>query len=301
MFTSTIIKETFGEQCILEIMDNSLYFDNTQTIGFENEHSIIWISPKNSLKNEIVLQTPASFVVCDFDLIIPEKIKKKKCFIRTNNPRLFFLRLINKLFVPKFEYTIHPTAQIHPEAKLHKDVYIGPFVSIGKCEIGKNSIIYGNTFVYDQVFIGENVTIHAGTIIGADGFGYERNEDGVLEKFPHIGGVIIEDGVEIGANTCIDKGSLGNTVIKKNVKIDNLVHIAHNVEIGENTVVIANSVVGGSTKIDKNSWIAPSVTLRDSIKIGNNVTVGLGAVVLKNIPDNQVWVGNPAALFNNKK
>ena len=94
--------------------------------------------------------------------------------------------------------------------------------------------------------VGKNVIIHSNTVIGADGFGYQRNKDGSFEKFPHIGGVIIEDHVEIGANTCIDRGALGNTIIRNGAKIDNLVHIAHNVVIGQNTAVIANAMIGGS-------------------------------------------------------
>jgi UDP-3-O-[3-hydroxymyristoyl] glucosamine N-acyltransferase len=106
--------------------------------------------------------------------------------------------------------------------------------------------------------------------------------------------VIIEDCVDIGANTCIDRGTLGNTVIRRGAKIDNLVHIAHNVVVGENTMVIANAMIGGSTEIGADSWVAPSATLRDAIQIGAASTVGLGAVVTKSVPDGEVWAGNPA-------
>ena len=115
-----------------------------------------------------------------------------------------------------------------------------------------------------------------------------------FEKFPHIGGVVIEDDVEIGANACIDKGTLGDTIIRKGSKLDNFVHIAHNVTIGQHTAVIAHAMIGGSTVIGNYSWIAPSVVIRDGLNIGNNVLVGLGAVVTKNIPDNETWAGIPA-------
>jgi len=131
-------------------------------------------------------------------------------------------------------------------------------------------------------------------VIGADGFGYQRNDKGEFEKFPHIGGVVIKDNVEIGSNTSIDRGALGNTIIEEGAKIDNLVHIAHNVKVGKHSAVIANSMIGGSTIIGDYSWVAPSVCMRDQISTGNNVTIGLGAVVLKSIPEGETWTGSPA-------
>jgi UDP-3-O-[3-hydroxymyristoyl] glucosamine N-acyltransferase len=148
--------------------------------------------------------------------------------------------------------------------------------------------------VFDHTIIGNNVIIQHNNTIGSDGFGYSKNENGELERFPHIGGVIIEDFVEIGSNTCIDKGTLGNTVIKKGTKIDNLVHIAHNVEIGENCYIVANAMIGGSTKIARNTWVSPSTSLRDGIEIGEGSTLGMGAVLVKNQPAKSVWAGNPA-------
>jgi UDP-3-O-[3-hydroxymyristoyl] glucosamine N-acyltransferase len=115
-----------------------------------------------------------------------------------------------------------------------------------------------------------------------------------VTSFPHVGGVEIEDDVEIGANTCIDRGSLGNTIVRRGAKIDNLVHIAHNVVVGRNAFVIANAMIGGSTILGDGSWTSPSATLRDGIRIGDGATVGLGAVVTKSIPDGAVWMGTPA-------
>src|SRR5690606_230154 len=123
-----------------------------------------------------------------------------------------------------------------------------------------------------------NVTINAGTVIGAEGFGYQRNENGEFEKFPHIGGVIINDNVDVGSNTSIDRGALGNTIIGEGAKIDNLVHIAHNVKVGKHAAVIAHAMIGGSSVIGDYSWVAPNSAIRDQISIGNRVTVGLGAV-----------------------
>jgi UDP-3-O-[3-hydroxymyristoyl] glucosamine N-acyltransferase len=138
------------------------------------------------------------------------------------------------------------------------------------------------------------VIIHAGTVIGADGFGYERNEDGTFEKFPHLGGVVIEDDVEIGANACIDRGTLAPTRIREGAKIDNLVHIAHNVDVGRHAAVIAHAMIGGGTRIGDYGWVAPCACLRDGIVIGTRSTVGLGAVVTKSIGDDATVMGAPA-------
>ncbi len=200
----------------------------------------------------------------------------------------------------KLEYGIHPTAIIHPEAIISEKIFVGPNTVIGKCVIGDETIIYGNCYIFDNTTIGKNVTIMPNTTIGGTGYGYEKNEENEFELFPHIGGVQIENNVDIGANTCIDRGTLGNTIIGSGSKIDNLVHIAHNVAIGKNCAIIAHSMIGGSTIINDNSWVAPSSCLRDGISIGKNSIVGLGAVVVKTIPENETWIGNPAKKIERK-
>lgn len=196
----------------------------------------------------------------------------------------------------KTQFKIHPTAIIHDEAEIAENVAIGANCIIGKSVIGKGTIIGSNSIIQDKTVIGDRVVIKSSVVIGGDGYGYVKNNNKQI-KFPHIGGVVVEDEVHIGSNTCIDRGSLGNTIIGKNTKIDNLVHIAHNVQIGENCNIIALSIIGGSTIIGNNTWISPSVSVRDAITIGSNSLIGLGAVVIKSIPDNEVWMGNPAKFF----
>lgn len=149
-------------------------------------------------------------------------------------------------------------------------------------------------YVEPKITIGENVFIHPTAVVGSDGFGYERNEIGELEKFPHIGGVVIGDNVDIGANTCIDRGTIDDTIIGDGTKIDNLVHIGHNVKIGKHCLIIANAMIGGSTIIGDHVHIAPGVQIMNKVKIGDNVVVGLGAIVVKDIPSNTTFIGNPA-------
>ncbi len=273
---------------------NDIVFTNVRPINEAAEDSLVWA--KNSLKEaeKVIRSTKSKIIICSKTLYDEQLRDIDKCFVLVKDPRLTILRIIDSLFSKKIQYGIHPSAVIHSEAKIHSNAYIGPLTYIGISTIGEGTIIYGNTHIYDNVNIGKNVTIHAGSVIGADGFGYQRNEDGVFEKFPHVGGVIIDDDVEIGANTCIDKGGLGNTHIQLGAKIDNLVHIAHNVIVGKHSAVIANAMVGGSTIIDDFSWVAPSVSLINGIRIGRKVTVGMGAVVTKNIPDGETWTGIPA-------
>lgn len=268
-------------------------FDNVMTIDQANEFSLSWLKLSADNQEEVIKISRSKVILCalekDFQHI------DNKVLIQVHNPRLVYLRIVKELFVKEMGYGIHPSAVINRDAKISDKVYIGPNTVIGKCVIGENVIIHGNCFLFDKVTIGNNVTIMPNTTIGGVGFGYERNETGEFELFPHLGGVIIEDNVDIGANTSIDRGTLANTEIGRGTKIDNLVHISHNVKIGKNCAIIAHAMIGGSTVIGDNSWVAPTTSIRDGLNIGKNTVVGLGAVVLKNIPDNEIWFGNPAA------
>ena len=239
----------------------------------------------------------AALVIVDETLKIDIELMRRnrvKAIISSDNPRRDFILVVRKFFTQTILAGIHPSAVIAPKAKLGNNLFIGPLCTIGNAEIGNNCVIYAGVHIYDNVKIGNNVVIHAGTVIGSDGFGYERNPEGELEKFPHIGGVVIEDDVEIGANTCIDKGTLENTTICQGAKIDNLVHIAHNVYIGKHVVVIANAMIGGGVRIEDYAWVAPSASIRNQINIGKSSTIGIGAVVTKNIDPGITVLGVPA-------
>jgi UDP-3-O-[3-hydroxymyristoyl] glucosamine N-acyltransferase len=280
------------EKPILGAFDKNEFVKQAASINIADEWSISWIKKGAKNANDLIFNTNAKIIIIPKDLKVNSK--DNTVFILSDNPRLSFIKVIDKFFKAKIRSGIHPTASVSKGVNIDFSNYIGAFTYIGKAKIGKNNIIHGHVYIYDGVEIGDNVEIHAGTVIGADGFGYERDEDGQIYKFPHIGGVIIEDNVEIGSNTCIDRGSLGNTILRKGSKIDNLVHIAHNVEVGENSFVIANAMVGGSTKIGNNTWIAPSVSLMNGIKIGSKTTIGMSSLVTKDVPDDQTWTGSPA-------
>ncbi len=206
---------------------------------------------------------------------------------------------------------VHSLASISPKALIGKDCYIGPFVYIGDnvrigdgCQIypnsviednaslGDNCLIYANVSIYHDCKIGNNVTIHSGSVIGADGFGFAPNQDG-YDKIPQIGIVKIEDNVEIGANSCVDRSTMGQTLIRKGVKIDNLVQVAHNVEIGENTVMSAQVGIAGSTKVGSWCMFGGQVGLAGHITVGDKTFLGAQSGVPGNIKGNEKLIGTP--------
>jgi UDP-3-O-[3-hydroxymyristoyl] glucosamine N-acyltransferase len=237
----------------------------------------------------------------------------KKILIRVPNARVAFARAL-ALFFPeqKFAAGIHPTAVVAASAHIDSTAHIGPHCTVGeRVKIGANSVLQAGNFVgedsrlgegvnllpnvtiYPRTEIGHRVRIHAGTVIGSDGFGYVL-DGGFHRKVPQIGNVVIGDDVEIGANVTIDRGALGSTVIGKGTKIDNLVQIAHNVEIGEHCIIIAQAGISGSTKLGKYVILAGQVGLAGHLKIGNQVTVAAQSGVMHDIPDGEKWFGYPA-------
>ena len=186
-------------------------------------------------------------------------------------------------------------AFVAPSAHIGKDVYIGPFAVIGDgVKIGDGTRIFPNVTIYDGCQIGNNVTIHAGAVIGADGFGFAPNQEG-YEKIPQLGVVIIEDDVEIGANTCVDRSTMGQTIIHKGVKLDNLIQVAHNCEIGENTVMSAQVGMAGSTKIGAWCMVGGQAGFSGHIHVADRTMVGAQCGVIGNTKgDGETLIGSPA-------
>jgi len=189
--------------------------------------------------------------------------------------------------------TIYPFVAIGDEAEIGPRVTIYPGVSIGpQAVIGEDTVIHPNVTIYPRSILGKRVIVHAGTVIGADGFGFVKEGEQNV-KIPQVGIVEIEDDVEIGANCCIDRAAFGKTIIKKGVKFDNLVQIGHNVQIGEHSIIVAQVGISGSTKVGKNVTLAGQVGLVDHIEIGDNVIIGAQSGIIKDVPPNQVVVGSP--------
>lgn len=233
--------------------------------------------------------------------------------VRAANPKLAFAKLAVKLDPPDQSAPMnHPTAIISESARVRADI-IGAFVSIGdnsnvaeSCRVhdgvrigmnvmvGKNTTIYPNAVIYDDVEIGSDCIIHAGAVIGAEGFGFVRDGENGYVKFPQIGKVVIEDNVEIGANTCIDRGALGETRIGEGTKIDNLVQIAHNVQIGKRVVIAAQTGISGSTVIEDDCVIGGQVGIGDHARVLSRAVIGSQAGVLPGkIVRPGVWWGTP--------
>jgi UDP-3-O-[3-hydroxymyristoyl] glucosamine N-acyltransferase len=192
------------------------------------------------------------------------------------------------LYLGSFCY-IGKNVKIGKEVKIYPNTYIGDNVVIGD-----NCLLFAGVRIYSETEIGNNCTVHSGAIIGSDGFGFAPLEDGTFKKIPQIGNVIIENDVEIGANTTIDRATLGSTFIRNGVKLDNHIQVAHNVDIDENTVIAAQTGIAGSTKIGKNCMIGGQVGIAGHLTIGNNVKVQAQSGIGKNIADNEVVQGTPS-------
>lgn len=272
------------------------YIDNLSDVAHVNLTTLDWVNPSKKDKQEVAEKSPARVLLVDEDVVyVPGKV-----LIYVKNPKRALATIGNVYFVEKPKPGIHPTALIDKDAVIEEGVYIGPYAVIGKTKIGARTIISANVRIYDNVQVGHDCYIKEGCIIGGEGFGFERDEGGNRFRFPQIGGVVIGDYVEIGGNCCIDRGALSTTEIEDYVKINNLCHIAHNNHIRKNAVIAACVEISGSCDIGEDTWVAPNVCIRDQRMIGSNCIVGMGSVVVKNIPDNEVWVGNPARKLKDK-
>ena len=275
--------------------DIDRFFTNVADKDNVKEDTLDWIHSSNREPKKYLDNSKASIIIVPKELqSFSDSFPPNKTIILTNDPMLLFSRIARDLFVKMPEPGIHNTAYIHPEAIIGQNVHIGAFCYIGKCSVGENTIILNNVTIEDEVTIGKNVYIKNGARIGQTGFGFVKNEYGEYEKFPQIGKVIIEDNVEIGANTCIDRGALSTTVIGYWTKIDNLVEIAHNVQIGKNCIITGNVSISGSCIIGDEVWIGPSVTINNGLKIGSKSFISMGSVIIKNIPPSSDVIGNPA-------
>ena len=197
----------------------------------------------------------------------------------------------NDFYLGAFSY-LGAKVTIGNNVKIYPNVYIGDNV-----KIGDNVNIFAGAKIYSETIIGNNCVIHSGAIIGADGFGYAPNEEGEFSKVPQTGNVILEDNVDIGAGTTIDRATLGSTILRNGVKLDNQIQIAHNVEIGEHTVIAAQTGIAGSTKIGMRCMIGGQVGIVGHITIGDNVKIQAQSGIGRNIKDNEVLQGSPALTY----
>jgi UDP-3-O-[3-hydroxymyristoyl] glucosamine N-acyltransferase len=258
-----------------------------------------------------IYETKSSVVLVNEDAVFEKPVSAT--LIRVKNAYECVAKLLQFYESAKPRKTgIDPLASISPKATIGEDVYIGAFAVIGDgavigngsqiyphvvigdgVTIGANCVLYANVTIYQGCKLGNNVTIHAGAVIGADGFGFAPNAEG-YDKIPQIGIVVIEDDVEIGANTCVDRSTMGQTIIHKGVKLDNLIQVAHNCEIGENTVMSAQVGMAGSTKIGKWCMVAGQAGFAGHIHIGDQTLVGAQSGLMKDTKPGDKVMGSPA-------
>tara|TARA_B100000902_G_C27238993_1_gene878965 strand:+ start:356 stop:1363 length:1008 start_codon:yes stop_codon:yes gene_type:complete len=271
----------------------------------------------NPKYTEYIYSTNASATIVSNDFEPTEKISTT--LIKVKDPYSSFTNILELFNKQKIKKTgISSKSEIHESSSIPNSTYIGSFTTIGK-----NSVIGENCILEDQVFIGENVKIgkdckvypgtkilndtiignnciiHSSCSIGSDGFGFAPNDDGTYKKIPQTGNVVIGDNVEIGSNSTIDRATIGSTIINDGVKLDNQIQIAHNVEIGENTAIAAQSGIAGSTKIGKNCMIGGQVGIIGHLKIGDNVKIQAQAGVTSDVDDNSRITGTPAISYMN--
>jgi len=271
--------------------------DLTRILSIETKTEEFFLALSNSV-------TPNTLTFCDTEKYLPqiksnsnitglfltEEMKQK---IQRNDltefvvedPRYSFYYLLNEVSKEKYNRW---ESEVDKSAQIHKTAY----VSDHNVSIGSNTIISANVTILADVTIGNNCVIQPGTVIGSEGFEYKKTSKGILSVF-HNGQVVIKNYVEIGSNTCVDKGfSFRDTIINDNVKIDNLVHIAHGVQIDENSFIIASAMLGGSVTIGKNVWVSPNTSIAPGLTIGDNAFISLGAIVTKNVDTGQQVTGN---------
>ena len=270
----------------------------------------------NPAYTNYIYSTNASIVIVNKSFVLENPVKSSCTLIRVENAYESFAKLLElyNQINPEKEGVEQPSF-VSSNAMIGENCYVGAFAYIGQnvsignhvkiyphvyigdnCKIGNNTTLFSGVKIYHDCVIGNNCTIHASTVVGSDGFGFAPNNEGhVFTKVPQIGNVIIEDDVEIGSNSSIDRATLGSTILRKGVKLDNLVQIAHNVEIGENTVIAGLSGIAGSTKVGKNCMIGAQVGVAGHLRIANGVKIagqsGIGSNIDK---EGEILQGSPA-------
>jgi len=269
----------------------------------------------NPQYTQYIYDTDASIVIVNKSLVLERPVKSSCTLIRVEDAYGSFAQLLEMYNQVKNDKKgIEQPSFIAQSAKLGNDCYVAAFAYVGEnvvlgnnvkiyphafvgdnTKIGDNTTVFAGSKIYSDCVVGSNCTLHAGSVIGADGFGFAPNSENNYKKIPQIGNVIIEDHVEVGANTTIDRATLGSTIIRKGAKLDNLIQIGHNVEIGENTVIAASASIAGSTKVGKNCMIGGQAGIIGHLKIADGVKIAGQTGIGNHIKtEGEAWQGSPA-------
>jgi UDP-3-O-[3-hydroxymyristoyl] glucosamine N-acyltransferase len=290
------IIEFLGEKCLrIEVtnLDGEINGAAPVTPG-ESGCISFWTPKAKATFEEVVAHSQNSLILVPQGTLPKLFSASNLTVLEVRDPRTTYMQILTEFLVPARVTGVHERATVET-TEIGTGVFIGSGAVIGPdVRIGMNCTIHANSVLLGKVILGNDVVIGPNTVIGFTGFGYGRDEDGTPVPFPHFGGVVIGDRVEIGGNTSIDQGTLTDTIIENDVKIDNLVHVSHNCHIESGAFVIASSILCGGVRVGKNSWIAPNSSILEKVEIGENVTIGLSSTVIKDVVSNDVVVGSPA-------
>ena len=296
--TGAFVKNRFGVDQINQISESTVlnssqleFINGTTTLDSPYSGTILFQENySDHIKNTINKNQTSNILY-----VLSEEFKEKitKPYIVSNNPRSIYSKIVSELFEYNDNYWSQESV-LHADIKIHKSAHIGNNVIIGRgSEIEEGVYLYPNVVIGPKCYIGRDTVIRPNSVIGFPGFGTFKGNDN-NEHMPHIGGVVIENNVEIGALTTIVSGTIHPTVVREFSKIDDHVHIAHNVDLGSNSVVVAFAGLGGSTTVGEHGYLGFNSTVRESIDIGKNAFVGMGSNVVKNVEEGTTVIGNPA-------
>jgi UDP-3-O-[3-hydroxymyristoyl] glucosamine N-acyltransferase len=282
-----------------EMRMHDVFVQNFTSINKTSKGGVSYLKDSSSLNVPIETLKGLIFFSTDVQIDV-SKLSPGVDYICVEDPKYVFSLLYQKFHNPEesnhlphystlSHHLIHPTAKIAQSSRIHENVVIG-----------MNAVISDGVVIHDSTVIGDNVCVKANSVIGGTGFGYAVRRGHPPLKIPHFGGVVIGNNVDIGSCNTIDRGTFEDTIIGESVKTDNGVHIAHNVRIGDRTLLTAHVEISGSVNIGSDTWIAPKAAIKEKIRIGNNVLVGIGSVVINDIPDNCVVAGVPARLIRER-
>lgn len=292
------------------IGDSEIHINSVCKIDAGTKDAISFLA--NPKYEQFLETTEAGVVLVKTDQVLPSR--KDITFIKVKDPYTSFCIILGKYFNPvSHPKGISEKCHVNGNIDIIEGLYLGEFSVIGKnvslgrnvkiypqafigdnCTIGENTVIYSGVKIYSETKIGNNCTIHSGTVIGSDGFGFALQNDGTYIKIPQVGNVILEDDVEIGANCTIDRATMGSTILRRGVKLDNLIQVAHNVEIGKNTVIAAQAGISGSVKLGDNCVIGGQVGFVGHITIADATQIGAQSGIPKSITEpGKQWIGSP--------
>lgn len=281
------------------VKDTNIDIVRPASLNFPKDNAVMFVTETFMKFSDALLKCNNSLVFWPKKIKVPENIRKRHVIYECDDPHIQYCKFYQEnaiTYLPKIEeFEVINGAYISKNARIGDAVKIFPGVYIGgEVKIGDNVFIGAGVKLIGEVYIGNNVIIRENSVVGADGLSTDRDENGRAVTMPQFGGVILEDDVQIGASTVIARGAIDNTVIKRGVKIDNSCFISHNVQIGEDTFIVGESIMFGSSSIGERSYISGNSTIRNGINIGKEVLIGMGSNVINNIPDGAVVKGNPA-------